>query len=341
MAFHLAAGTAHRAKRNFQLMPVVLSQIFSPSERVYKDAEWSLYHYPRQYFTRITPFDRFIYYRPHGKRAPRRDSYHYFGHGVLGTPHDDPFDANHRYVPLVKCEPFRRLVPLRDPAGLYYETESDRPSQAQSAVRTIGEIAFQRILAAGEVSSLGISLLPSTDEIAAASYFGTPISAPTDGIRVADRIPEGAGYVPQPGRSVDVYESAALQERARADHQRILRLLHAEATRRGATCWYNNNIDLVMNFGNARNLVEAKSLSDLRDAVNRMRYGIGQLADYQVRYRAELHGAKPLLAFGRPPDRDTSWIATILQETGIGFLSSEANQLVPLNELARESPIFS
>ena len=91
-------------------MPVILSQIFSPTDRVYKDAEWSLYHYPRQYFTRVLPYDRFIYYRPHGKRAPRPDSSHYFGHGVLGQPHEDPFDTNQRYVPVIRSEPFMYLV---------------------------------------------------------------------------------------------------------------------------------------------------------------------------------------------------------------------------------------
>lgn len=321
-------------------MPVVLSQIFSPSDRVYKDAEWSLYHYPRQYFSRIAPYDRFIYYRPHGRRAAREDAYHYFGHGVLGMPFDDPFDPAHRYAPLIQCGAFRRLVSLKDPDGRYYETESERPIQAQSAVRTIGEIPYHRILAAADMSSIGVSLLPSTEEIAAAGYVGSPIAAPRDSMRFALEIPQGAGYVPQPGRNVDVYESAALQERARADHQNILRLLHAEAIRRGASCWYNNNIDLVLDFGVQRNIVEAKSLIDLRDAVNRMRYGIGQLADYQVRYRAELQGAKPLLAFGRPPDRQTSWIATILQENGVGLVSCVANRLEPLNDLARESPIF-
>lgn len=321
-------------------MPVVLSQIFAPTDRVYKDAEWSLYHYPRQYFSRITPYDRFVYYRPHGKRARRNDSSHYFGHGILGQPFDDLFDPNHRYVPLVKTEPFQRLVPLKDAAGLYYETESERSIQGQSAVRTIGEIAYHRILAAANVTSLGISLIPSSEEIAASGYYGPPVSAPIDGVRVADHIPEGAGYVPH-GTMPDVHESAALQERARADHQNVLRLIHAEATRRGAACWYNNNIDLVVDFGDARNLIEAKSLNDLRDAVNRMRYGIGQLADYQVRYRAQLHGAAPMLAFGRPPDRQTSWIATVLEETGIGFVSTDRGSLVPLNDRARTSRLFT
>lgn len=60
-----------------------------------------------------------------------------------------------------------------------------------------------------------------------------------------------------------------------------------------------------------------------------------------ARYRANLHGAKPLLAFARPPDRQTSWIATVLEETGIGFLSRDAEQLIPLNESARSSRLFA
>jgi hypothetical protein len=321
-------------------MPVVLSQIFSPADHVYKDAEGSLYHYPRQYFSRMTPYDRFIYYRPRGDRAMREDSACYFGHGILGQPYDDPFSPSHRYVPLIKCEGFQRLVPLKDRNSRYYETESDRPIQGQSAVRTLGEIAYQRILAAADVTSLGISLLQSTEEIAASSYYGPPIAAPLDGIRIATEIPQGAGYMPHAGTTIDVFESAALQERARSDHQHILRMAHAVATERGASCWYNNNIDLVVDFGDERNLIEAKSLNDLRDAVNRMRYGIGQLADYQVRYRAALRGAKPLLAFGRPPDRQTSWIATVLEENGIGFMSRDGERLLPLNASAKSLRLF-
>ena len=49
-------------------MPVILTQHFSPSDRVYEDAEFSLYHFPRIYFSRVRPYDRFIYYRPLGKR---------------------------------------------------------------------------------------------------------------------------------------------------------------------------------------------------------------------------------------------------------------------------------
>ena len=52
-------------------MPVILSQHFSPADRIYADAEGSLYHYPRQYFTRIKPYDTFVYYRPLGESAHR------------------------------------------------------------------------------------------------------------------------------------------------------------------------------------------------------------------------------------------------------------------------------
>ena len=41
-------------------MPVILTQHYSPSDRIYQDAEYSLYHYPKQYFSRIRPGDRFI-----------------------------------------------------------------------------------------------------------------------------------------------------------------------------------------------------------------------------------------------------------------------------------------
>src|ERR1700722_11419397 len=69
------------------------------------------------------------------------------------------------------------------------------------------------------LAAFGPMIYSST--IAASSYTGPPLSAPMDGIRHITEIPGGAGYVPQPGRKLDVYESAALRERARADHQNI------------------------------------------------------------------------------------------------------------------------
>jgi hypothetical protein len=66
-----------------------------------------------------------------------------------------------------------------------------------------------------------------------------------------------------------------------------------------------------------------------------MRYGMGQLFDYRVRYKAELAGAEPVLAFGAPPDLATAWVTTILQENGIAFVARDGKRLIPLNERAQ------
>lgn len=84
----------------------------------------------------------------------------------------------------------------------------------------------------------------------------------------------------------DVYERAALQERARADHHETLRLLKGMLDDRGRACLFNNNVDLLATFGGRRYLVEVKSLARPVSTVDRMRYGMGQLFDYSVRYRA-------------------------------------------------------
>jgi hypothetical protein len=89
-----------------------------------------------------------------------------------------------------------------------------------------------------------------------------------------------------------------------------------------------------------RTLVEAKSLNDLRSSVDRMRYGIGQLADYSFRYRDDLQGAQSVLAFGRVPDRQTAWIADVLQDNDIAFVALDREDVVPLNDRARGLPFL-
>lgn len=86
--------------------------------------------------------------------------------------------------------------------------------------------------------------------------------------------------------------------------------------------------------------VEAKSLNATSAAVDRMRYGMGQLFDYGVRYRAEIGRAQPVLAFGTMPAQEVSWISTILQETGVAFIVRERERLLPMNEAAEALPIF-
>ncbi|MDQ2664097.1 MAG: hypothetical protein M3Y18_08720 [Candidatus Eremiobacteraeota bacterium] len=87
-------------------------------------------------------------------------------------------------------------------------------------------------------------------------------------------------------------------------------------------------------------LVEAKSLNVPSAAVDRMRYGMGQLFDYGVRYRAEIGRAR-VLAFGAMPSRDVAWISTILQENGVAFIARQRNSRLPMNDAAKDLPIFS
>jgi hypothetical protein len=171
--------------------------------------------------------------------------------------------------------------------------------------------------------------------VLSAGYSPLLGEAPRDAFREALVIPEGTGYVPSGKALPSVYESAALQERARKDHNATLELIRRLAERRGGRCWYNNNIDLFVRCGDERLLVEAKSLNDTRQSVDRMRYGMGQLFDYRVRYKADVAGAEPVLAFGTPPDRATGWITTILQENGIAFIARDGERLVALNECAK------
>ena len=153
-------------------------------------------------------------------------------------------------------------------------------------------------------------------------------------------IPPGAGYVPRNNMRVDAHEVAALQERARGDHQSVLQALAAAIRERGGRTWYNNNIDLLGEVAGDRVLIEAKSLNSAADAVDRMRYGIGQLFDYRYRYRDEIGDAQPVLAFGSPPAKGDEWISSVLQANGIAFLSRSGEKIVPMNLLAERLAIF-
>jgi len=317
-------------------MPIVLSQRTWHENPKYLDREGVIYHYPPQYRTRLNAYDRFIYYRPADGAAPEERST-YFGHGVLGVPFEDPHRARYWYVPIAWYEPFRDLVPLADGAGAFYETEELRKPQFQSAIRPVRESAYYRILALGGVSA-GREFVPLTTTETVIS-LGYPITdAPKDVFRIANTIPEGTGYVPSGRALPSVYESAALQERARKDHQWTLELIRRAVSTRGGSCLYNNNVDLFARIGERRFLIEAKSLNDPRAALDRMRYGIGQLIDYGFRYRAELENAEPVLAFGKRPPMELTWIATILQENNIGFVANSGDQIVPLNPIAESLP---
>lgn len=62
--------------------------------------------------------------------------------------------------------------------------------------------------------------------------------------------------------------------------------------------------------------------------------------DYRVRYKAEIAGAAPIVAFGTPPERSVGWIPSILQGNGIAFLARRGTEIVPENDLAKSLPLF-
>lgn len=319
-------------------MPIVLMQRAWQDDPQYKDTEFVVYHYPEQYFDRIRGGEQFVYYRP-SRGARGGEASTYFGCGVLGSVYPDPADPTHRYVDIEKPIPFARPVPFNDPNGQMYESRfRDRNAFQGQSVRHIDELDFYRILAAAGLTGSVFSEAPSVAD-AIAGKASPLIVPPRDAFRPLSVVPNGTGYRPT-GNAVDVYESAALQERARADHQDTLRLIKAEVDRRGGACLYNNNVDLLASFGEHRYLVEVKSLARPLSTVDRMRYGMGQLFDYSVRYRAEIGNAKPVLAFGSMLSPDVGWVSDILEGNNVAFVARDKNALRPVNELAKDLPIF-
>ncbi len=320
-------------------MPIVLTQY--PHDRTtYDDIEGVHYHYPSQYRGAIDACvavgdHRFIYYRPL-VGAPVGQGGTYFGHGIFSAPYPDKRKARHYFVDIMDYHELRP-VSLKSPTGRYYETDADRMN-FQRAVRPLSEMRYHAILFAGEALPVSKFVLPGGLQDRG---LYAPVAPPKDRLRPMLVVPSGAGYVPNADGMIDRYEAAALHERARDDHQDTVELLMRTVMASGGSCEYNNNIDLFAQVGERRMLIEVKSLTRSAVAVNRMRYGMGQLMDYRVRYKAELAGAEPVLAFGTPPDRDASWIPSILQDNGIAFIARAEGSMVAGNDLARTLPIFA
>lgn len=304
----------------------------------YKDSEFIVYHYPELYFDRIRGGEQFVYYRP-SRGARSAEASTYFGCGVLGDIWPDPDGSPHRFVGIEKPIPFVQPVPYIDANGKMFESgyPSRNAFQGQS-IRHIDDFDFYRILGAAGLTGSVFSDAPSVGDVLAGRVSALT-SPPRDKFRPLSVVPGGTGYRPT-GDAPDVQESAALQERARADHQDTLRLLKAEIDRLGGSCLFNNNVDLLATFGEQRYLVEVKSLARPQSTVDRMRYGIGQLLDYSVRYRAEIGHAKPVLAFGAMVRADVAWVSEILQGNNVAFIARDKNCLHPANELAKGLPIF-
>ncbi|HKU80739.1 MAG TPA: hypothetical protein VJP76_01115 [Candidatus Tumulicola sp.] len=321
-------------------MPLVLMQRAWRDDPKYKDTEFSVYHYPQLYFDRIQGGEKFVYYRP-SRGAREGEASSYFGCGELGDWWADPQDPSHRFVGIRKPIRFAKSVPHTDRAGRMYESEfRDRNAFQGRSVRYVGDLDFYRILDAAGLTAAVWSQAPTVDDVVAglvSPVYGS--EPPRDAFRPLDVVPDGTGYRPT-GKTIDVFEAAALQERARADHQATLRLFKAAAESHGGSCLFNNNVDLLAAFGERRLLVEAKSLNLPSAAVDRMRYGMGQLFDYGIRYRAEIGRAEPVLAFGTVPSQEVAWISTILQETGVAFVARQRDALLPMNQAAETLPIF-
>lgn len=322
-------------------MPLVLMQRAWQDDPKYKDTEFSVYHFPRQYFDRIQGGERFVYYRP-SRDAKAGEGSTYFGCGELGDWWTDPGDSSHRFVGVRK--PIRFFVPVAhvDPGKRMYEsTFTSRNAFQGRSVRHIDDLDFYRILEAAGLTGAVWHQAPTVDDVLSGILVpGSTMEAPRDPFRPLTVVPDGTGYRPT-GRTIDIFEVASLQERARADHQDTLKLVKAMTESRGGHCLFNNNVDLLATFGGRKLLVEAKSLNVASAAVDRMRYGMGQLFDYGVRYRAEIGQAAPVLAFGTMPSHEVGWIATILQETGVAFVARQREALLPMNDAAKALPLFS
>ena len=321
-------------------MPVILSQRYIGEDKSpkYRDVEGVIYHYPRVYFSRVLPDDRFIYYRPI-KGSTATDAGTYFGHGRLGIPYADVADANLRYVDIKGFQRFPRPVGLRGLADVWIETGTSAGPQFQAAVREISLYDYHRILIAAGLGLSDVEALPTVDDLLD-GVVSQLVMAPKDDLRTALVIPDGTGYVWKGGALPNLAESAALQERARADHQRVLQTITETVDRRGGEWWFNNNIDLFARIGEQKLLIEAKSLVNPDRAVDRMRYGMGQLFDYRVRYEAEVAGATPVLAFGTPPVRGDAWVANILNANGVAFVGLMGGRLKALNQSAEHLAIL-
>jgi hypothetical protein len=307
----------------------------------YKDTEFAIYHYPQQYFDQIRGGERFVYYRPaRGAKAGEESTY--FGCGELGDWFPDPQDAAHRFVGIRKPIKFSRPIRHVDSFDRMFEsTFRDRNAFQGRSVRHIDDLDFYRILDAAGLTSAAWQQAPTIDDVASGLVMPQWTAAPPrDAFRPLDVVPDGTGYRPT-GKTIDVFDAAALQERARADHQETLKLVKRMTEACGGSCLFNNNVDLLATFEDRKLLVEAKSLNLPSSAVDRMRYGMGQLFDYGVRYRAEIGKAQPVLAFGTIPPSDAGWISTILQETGVAFIARQRDSLLPLNDAARDLPIFA
>ncbi len=326
-------------------MPLILTQHYLRDFNRYLDREGVIYHFPKIYLPLVKRLvdevgdRRFLYQRP-VKGAPHGEGGTYFGYGSLGDPYPDTQNPGHSFVEIYNYQRMRP-VPFRDSVGICYETGSERLGNLQGrSIRAIEPMRYFAILHAGQAYSIA----PNGEMAESASLQDrgvfAPGAIPKDAFREMLVVPPGVGYVPHGNAPPNPYEAASLHERARDDHQRTLDVLLKRFQTMGGSGLYNNHVDLFARLGERRFLIEAKSLPRPSVALDRMRYGVGQLMDYRVRYEAELMGAEPILAFGARVEREQSFIPTILDKNGIALVEVIGDRAVPGNDRASSLPLF-
>ncbi len=326
-------------------MPLILTQHYLRDFNRYLDREGVIYHFPSVYLPLVRRLvdefgdRRFLYQRP-VKGAPPGQAGTYFGCGSVGNPYPDARSTGHWFVDIFDYQEMRP-VPLRAVDGRYYETASEQLGNLRGrSIRYIEPLRYFAILNDGHVLSADMHLQTEEHETLQDRGVFAPGAIPKDVFREMLVVPPGVGYVPHGDAPPDQHEVASLHERARGDHQRTLDVLLRRFQAMGGSGLYNNHVDLFARLGERRFLIEAKSLSRPKVALDRTRYGIGQLMDYRVRYEAELMGAEPILAFGAAVEREQSFIPTILDKNGIALVEVVGERALPGNDRARALPFF-
>ncbi len=226
----------------------------------YKDTEFVVYHYPQRYFDQLSGGEKFVYYRP-SRGSTADESSTYFGCGELGEFWEDPNDSGHRFVAIRKPIRFNNPVPYHDSTDRMFESFFTSPNNFQGrSVRYIADLDYYRILNAAGLTGQMVDSAPTVDDVLTGRVSALISTPPTDAFRELITVPEGTGYRPA-GNVPDVYAAAQLQERARADHQGMVRLIKKQVDARGGKCLFNNHVDVLALFGNQKFLVEVKSLN--------------------------------------------------------------------------------
>ena len=140
-------------------MPLVLMQRAWRDDPKYKDTEFCVYHYPRQYFDQIHGGERFVYYRP-SRDAKAGEASAYFGCGELGDWWPDPGDPNHRFVGIRRPIRFATAVPHLDSQNRMYEsTFTSRNAFQGRSVRYIHDLDHHRSAVKPRCSGRGYKAL--------------------------------------------------------------------------------------------------------------------------------------------------------------------------------------